>query len=191
MSIAARQFAEAPKTQPHIGAPLRRPGQLIAFKPESAVYALGLAVNYMMSKPAFARQPFGHWSRVLAGQINRGHYLFAVENGKVVGFLGWSFAPKSKAEDWLAGRATTASDEGLAGEIMLINAWQADSPRAVRFLLKQARLAGRDCAMVLAKRSRADGSFRPVRLAVNAFVPIHIGASEPNPLTTGSADNQE
>jgi hemolysin-activating ACP:hemolysin acyltransferase len=148
--------------------------QLIAVRPEGTVFALGLAVSYLMSKPAFARQPFGHWSGVLAGQINRGHYLFAVENGKVVGFLGWSLATERQAEAWLAGRAAPPSEESRAGEVMLINAWQADSKRAVRFLLHQARLVGRDCAAVYAKRYRPDGSFRPVRLAVNAAVPSHI-----------------
>jgi hemolysin-activating ACP:hemolysin acyltransferase len=147
---------------------------LTVLKPQNPVCALGLAVNYMMAKPAFARQPFGHWAGMLAGQINRGHYLFAVANRKVVGFLGWSFAGKAKAEDWLAGRAAPASDDSRSGEVMLINAWQADSDDARRFLLQQARMIGRDCAAVYAKRYRADGTFRPMRLAVNGFVPDHI-----------------
>ena len=149
--------------------------ELVAFTPKDRVYALGLAVNYLMASPSFARQPFGHWSRVLAGQINRDHYLFAVENDKVVGFLGWSFAPKDKAEDWLTGRAGIPSNDSQAGEIMLINAWQADSRKVVHFLLDQARRIGQDCEMVYAKRFRPDGSFRPLRLAVNDFVPAHIG----------------
>jgi hemolysin-activating ACP:hemolysin acyltransferase len=154
---------------------------LAAVTPENRTFALGLAVNYLMTSPSFARQPFGHWSRVLAGQINRGHYLFAVENSKVVGFLGWSFAPKDKAEDWLTGRAGIASDDSQAGEIMLINAWQADSRKVVQFLLDQARRIGQNCEMVYAKRFRPDGSFRPVRLAVNDLVPAHIGPNR----TTG------
>jgi hemolysin-activating ACP:hemolysin acyltransferase len=148
--------------------------ELIAFTPKDRVYALGLAVNYLMTSPSFARQPFGHWSRVLAGQINRDHYLFAVENDKVVGFLGWSFTSKEKAEDWLTGNAGIASDDGRAGEIMLINAWQADSRNVVRFLLDQTRRIGQDCELVYAKRFHPDGSFRPLRLAVNASVPAHI-----------------
>ncbi|MGH6736812.1 MAG: toxin-activating lysine-acyltransferase [Methyloceanibacter sp.] len=143
-------------------------------RPQNAAYALGLAVNYLMASPAFARQPFGHWSGVLAGQINRGHYLFAVEDRKVVGFLGWSFAGKNAAEAWLAGRAVPASDDSRSGEIMLINAWQADSDDARRFLLHQARMIGRHCSAVYAKRHRPDGSFRPMRLAVNGFLPDHI-----------------
>jgi hemolysin-activating ACP:hemolysin acyltransferase len=147
--------------------PQPQTGHFAAIRPKNAAFALGLAVNYLMLSPAFARQPFGHWSRVLAGQINRGHYLFAIDNQKVVGFLGWSFAGKSSADDWLAGHASIPSDESRSGEIMLINAWQAKSRDALRFLLHQARFAARDCSMVYAKRYRADGSFRPVRLAVN------------------------
>lgn len=48
------------------------------FRPDSAVVALGLAVNHLMTKPAFARQAFGEWSRILVGQINRKLYCFAV-----------------------------------------------------------------------------------------------------------------
>ena len=50
--------------------------------PTSAPTALGLAVAHMMTKPAFASLPFGDWSRVLVGQINRGHYAFVLDGAK-------------------------------------------------------------------------------------------------------------
>jgi hypothetical protein len=56
-----------------------------------------------MSKPAFARLPFGHWARVLIGQINRRHYLFVARGKTLVGFAGWAFATRDKAESWIAG----------------------------------------------------------------------------------------
>ena len=49
------------------------------FKPASATAALGLAVSHLMTKPAFANLKFGEWSRILVGQINRGHYCFALD----------------------------------------------------------------------------------------------------------------
>jgi hypothetical protein len=51
--------------------------------------AIGTAVSYLMSKPAFARLPFGHWARVLISQINRRHYLFVSRGKIIVGFFGW------------------------------------------------------------------------------------------------------
>ena len=47
------------------------------YRPNQPLMALGLAVNYLMTKPAFANLRFGEWARVLIGQINRGHYAFA------------------------------------------------------------------------------------------------------------------
>ena len=55
------------------GAAAPRP-DLELFQPESPYVALGLAVNHLMTKPAFANLRFGDWSRVLVGQINRKHY---------------------------------------------------------------------------------------------------------------------
>jgi hypothetical protein len=49
------------------------------YRPNSPAIALGLAVNHLMGKPAFANLKFGDWSRILVGQINRGHYCFAVD----------------------------------------------------------------------------------------------------------------
>jgi hypothetical protein len=45
-------------------------------RPDNPYVALGLAVNHLMTKPAFASLRFGDWSRVLVGQINRKHYAF-------------------------------------------------------------------------------------------------------------------
>jgi hypothetical protein len=52
------------------------------FRPTQPVVALGLAVDHLMRKSAFASLPFGEWSRVLVGQINRGHHVFAVDSAK-------------------------------------------------------------------------------------------------------------
>lgn len=80
--------------------------------------ALGLAVNYLITKPAFAKLPFGLWSRILVGQINRGHYLLALDRNKLVGFLGWAL---TKGDIRLAGRGEFSYADSLAGDILLIN----------------------------------------------------------------------
>ena len=61
--------------------------------------ALGLAVNHLMTKPAFANLRFGDWSRILVGQINRKHYYFAVDGkNQIQGFhrLGDDLEGKSR-----------------------------------------------------------------------------------------------
>ena len=64
------------------------------FRPDSPIVALGLAVNYLMTKPAFARLSFGDWSRILVGQINRKHYYFVMDDKKMQGFVGWALATR-------------------------------------------------------------------------------------------------
>jgi hypothetical protein len=55
-----RKLTAAPPTAP--------PVDLRLFRPKSPVVAaLGLAVEYLMTKPAFANLRFGDWSRILVG----------------------------------------------------------------------------------------------------------------------------
>ena len=148
--------------------------ELQASKPENTVFSLGLAVSYMMNKKAFAKQQFGMWSRVLVGQINRGHFLFIHRGLKVVGFAGWSITNEKRAEDWLAGRADIPYAESMEGDCFVFNAWAADDLEAHRFLLDQMRPVFEPCKMIYYKRVYADKGTRAVRLAVNDFVAAHI-----------------
>src|SRR5262249_35047845 len=49
--------------------PIAPPADLKLFRPQNPYIALGLAVNHLMTKPAFANLRFGDWSRILTGQI--------------------------------------------------------------------------------------------------------------------------
>ncbi|UJP05870.1 MAG: toxin-activating lysine-acyltransferase [Nitrosomonas sp.] len=141
-------------------------------------HALGLTVGYLMTKPAFARLPFGHWSRVLVGQINRGHYLIAASGDRVVGFIGWALTTLEKGELWLAGKGELAFEDSKAGEIFLVNAWAAESHAVTVVMLKHLRAVARDHKMIYFKRFYPDGRVRPGRLRVNAFVNAHIRATQ-------------
>lgn len=150
-------------------------GTLRIFKPANPAAALGLAVSHLMVKPAFANLKFGDWSRILVGQINRGHYCFAVnEKNEVRGFLGWAFATREKAEAWVEGRRGLSFEDSHSGECLVFNAWSASSTPVTRFLLAEARRIGRDKTAVYFKRHYKDGSTRPARLAVTSFVAAHI-----------------
>ncbi|PSJ17739.1 toxin-activating lysine-acyltransferase [Nitrosomonas supralitoralis] len=140
--------------------------------------ALGFAVSYLMTKPAFARLPFGHWSRILVGQINRGHYLIASDNGRIVGFLGWALTTQKKGEMWLAEQGELSFEDSQAGEILLINAWASESNDITHIILERLREIGRAQIMVYFKRHYPNGRTRPGRLSVNAFVDAHIHAAQ-------------
>jgi len=135
--------------------------------------ALGLAVEHLMSKPAFARLPFGHWSRILTGQIRRGHYFFVAEGGRMVGFCGWALATEEEAEAWMAGDAAAATVRGEAGDCIVLNAWAAETPEAHRVLLDELRIRGRGKRMLYGKRDYKDGRVRPLRLRLDGSVDSH------------------
>jgi hemolysin-activating ACP:hemolysin acyltransferase len=148
------------------------------FKPASPTASLGLAVSHLMVKPAFANLKFGDWSRILVGQINRGHYCFALDGeNQVQGFMGWAFADRDKAEAWVEGRRPLSFEDSKNGDCMVINAWSANSTRVTRFLLAEARRIGATKSAVYFKRHYKDGTTRPARVAVNSFVQSHIERS--------------
>ncbi|MBX9637907.1 toxin-activating lysine-acyltransferase [Nitrosomonas sp.] len=136
--------------------------------------ALGFAVSYLMTKPAFACLQFGHWSRILVGQINRGHYLIASDSGRIVGFIGWALTTQEKGDMWLAGQGELSFEDSKAGEIMLINAWAAETNDVTKIILERLRVIGRVQKMVYFKRLYPDGRIHSGRLSVNAFVDAHI-----------------
>jgi hypothetical protein len=79
------QLANNGKTPLQSGGPPR----LRLIRPNNPYVALGVAVNHLMGKPAFANLRFGDWSRALVGQINREHYYFAIDEKNQVQGLPW------------------------------------------------------------------------------------------------------
>ena len=135
--------------------------------------ALGMAVSHLMTKPAFAGLKFGHWSRILVGQINRKHYMFVLRDKKIVGFYGWAFTTPEKAHKWLYENYELSYQDSLEGESMLINAWQADDKQVVRFILDTIRVRFFDKEAVYYKRFYNNGKIRPMRLVINDIVSQH------------------
>jgi hemolysin-activating ACP:hemolysin acyltransferase len=127
--------------------------------------ALGRAIAHLMTKPAFARAPFGHIARCLAGQVNRGHYAFAVRGRDVVGFAGWALAERPVAEAWLRGERGFAGLEATRGDCVVLNFWQADTPDVSKFMV-QRLAAAVTVGRLYAKRHYPDGRVRPVRLGL-------------------------
>ena len=64
--------------------------ELRVFRPDNPYVALGLAVNHLMTKPAFAALRFGEWSRILVGQT-------------ASTITSWSM-PRTRSRDSWAGR---------------------------------------------------------------------------------------
>jgi hypothetical protein len=124
------------------------------------------SVAHLMTKPAFARAPFGHIARTLAGQVGRGHYALVKRGPRIVGLVGWALAEEAHAEAWLAGSRGVTDAEARAGDCALINCWRADDPAVSRFILARLGETLGGCRRVYAKRHYPDGRVRPLRLDV-------------------------
>jgi len=144
------------------------------------------SVAHLMTKPAFARAPFGHIARILAGQVGRGHYALVRRGPRIVGFVGWARAEEAHAEAWLAGTRGLSDAEARSGDCALINCWQADDPAVSRFILARLGPALAGCRAVYAKRHYPDGRVRPLRLAVSR----RTGAAPRRPSTTREGPTQ-
>ena len=144
---------------------------LNAWRPHSSAASVGLAVEYLSTKPAFAALPFGQWSQVLFHQVARGHYLFVVDQDRRIrGFVGWALTEERLAELWLAGGSGLTNVQCLDGDCVIVNAWSADTPDVNRFILQAMRKLFAAQRAVYYKRHYADGRERAVRLALSANI---------------------
>lgn len=142
--------------------------------------ALGMAAGLFMNEPSFARLRFGHWTSILVGQIRRKHYLFAFEDKRLTGFVGWALTDHAKAEAWITG-SELAFEDSKEGDHIVVNAWVAKTSRTHQYLVDQMRQIGKGRQAYYFKRFYKDGRVRPVRLPVGSFVNEHLdrGFTEP------------
>ena len=145
-----------------------------ALRDPNGFSALGRAVSYLMTKPSFARQPFGAWSRTLTGQINRGHYFFITSEKRIIGFVGWALTDAEFADRWLRNSVDLPSDRCADGDCMVINAWAADTNDAHRFALKHLRTHAVGLHAAYAKRYYADGRTRPLIVPITGVLASHV-----------------
>jgi tetratricopeptide (TPR) repeat protein len=152
--------------------------RLSAWRPKDPAASLGLAVEFLSKKPAFAKLQFGEWSQVLFYQVARGHFFFVVDQDRRVrGFLGWALTPQALAEQWVEGRAGLRSDECREGDCVIVNAFAADTIGANRFIVDTMRKLFASKLTLYFKRHYPDGRTRPTRLSVNEFVADHLARS--------------
>ena len=175
---AKRAMREALARQPdhaaaisNLEAFMRAPGDVAAssvmrpFKPADPAAALGMAVEFLLKQPVFAKLPFGEWAQVLVGQINRGHFFFAVDaQRRVHGMFGWALASEAIAEAWVTGRGDLRSEDCWDGDCVIVNVFAADGPDADRVLAEEGIkvLAGK--RRFFAKRYYRNGRTRPLRM---------------------------
>ena len=139
--------------------------ELSLWKPAEPATALGLAVEFLMKEPVFARLPFGDWSQVLIGQINRDQFFLVVDaQRRVQGFLGWAFTQERLAERWVESRASLTDEDCREGDCVIINAWAASSTAAHRLLIDEGLKLFARKLRIYARRYNIRGRPRPLRI---------------------------
>lgn len=163
-------LAPPPKHSTRADGPALRVGRA-----KNPFLALGLAVDHLMDKPAYARFGFASWSRILVGQINRGEYRFVFDRqDRVVGMLAWGTLDRDAAERWVRGETLDERDTA-PGNCIAFHLWSADIPEATEHLLHTARRAGMDREAAYFRRLYPDGRMRPVRLPTT-FASTHLAS---------------
>ena len=152
-------------------------------RPDNAAAALGMAVNHLMMKSAFANLRFGDWSRILVGQINRKHFCFVVDaDDRVQGFMGWALASEEHALAWAEGTRALTFEDSCTGDCIVLNAFSANSTRVTRFMVEEARRIAKDKAAIYFKRHYKNGTRAPhASRSIRSSRPISIEAQNGTP----------
>jgi hemolysin-activating ACP:hemolysin acyltransferase len=100
--------------------------------------ALAAAVHFLARRAPFDRWYFGMMTLSLDTQIKQKTYLFAVDEMKVVGYLGWIMLDAARAEAFAKENRTPRFDETGGDDVAWILVAAATSREALKLMLDAA-----------------------------------------------------
>src|ERR1700690_1823153 len=106
------------------------PTELVCRRFKAPLIACGAAVDLLRTHKPFTEAPFGTYASVLRGQIAREHYVFAVRNKLVVGYVGWALCNEDVALAWTQRRHAPKYAECLSGDCWVGLTYYATSRHA-------------------------------------------------------------
>ena len=92
--------------------------------------ALSAAINMLAQHEPFSKMPLGPMVKTVQGAIARGHYVFAVEDGKIRGFGSWALTTEDVARRWMEGLAHPSELSGAEGDVVALMLSVGDHPEA-------------------------------------------------------------
>lgn len=124
-------------------------------KLERSEAALAAAVTFMAARQPFRDLPFGAMVSSLSGAVRRGHYVMAVDAGRVVGFTFWALTSADVARRWTEEAYEPTYEEALGGDTVVLTMGGGEHPTvALQGVRHIARLyPGRPYRMVRFGRS--------------------------------------
>lgn len=108
--------------------------KIIARQHKDPNAAIGLAAAYVAARPPFGTFRADRLMSTIVGQVQRRHYAFAIQEGRVVGYGGWALCTRDVAEAWLAGRQVLASEVCRDGDVVIPVIISTSEPAALRCL---------------------------------------------------------
>ena len=122
--------------------------------------ALGLASNFIAKRKPFGSFPASDLIRTLSGQIQREHYLFALDTStdpaRVVGYFGWALYDHTVAERFATTSIPPADELSNGNDVVWILTAVAENRRAFFTLVKGMRTLYPSYRM-MAVRHKANG----------------------------------
>lgn len=86
-------------------------------RPESACTA---GLTFLAAREPFQSMPLGSVVNTVSAAIHRGHYVLAVDSGRVVGFVVWAVTDAVTAQRWFAGEATPSFEGRSDGDTVVL-----------------------------------------------------------------------
>ncbi len=100
-------------------APLIEPataGGIVCRRFKRPLIAFGAVIDLLRSHKPFREAPFGTYASNLRGQIARDHYVFAVRENRVIGYVGWALCSEAIAKAWTERRHAPKYAECISGD---------------------------------------------------------------------------
>src|SRR5258706_6359466 len=116
------------------------PADLVCRCFKNPVFAFGAAVDLLRTHKPFSEAPFGAYASVLRGQIAREHYVFAVQNKLVVGYVGWALCNEDVALAWTQRQHAPKYKECLSGDCWVGLTYYANSRHATFAMMGHIKL---------------------------------------------------
>jgi hypothetical protein len=129
--------------------------------------ALGAAAHYLSRREPFSGFTSGQLIGTLAGQVQRGHCLFALDGLAIRGFLGWARLDAAVAERFATTFDPPPESACNGGDILWLLTAAADSTVALRAMIAACR-ALHPGRVVMGMRHKRDGRKVLIRQVIRA-----------------------
>jgi hypothetical protein len=107
-----------------------RADQVICRRFKNPLFAYGAVIDLLRTHKPFSDAPLGTYASNLRGQIAREHYVFAVRNGTIIGYVGWALCSEAVAKAWTERRHAPKYSECINGDCWVGLTYYAQSRHA-------------------------------------------------------------